>query len=203
LLFFICFTSVFAQETKYIQGVVYSSDSLKALPNVHIISKIAHRGTISLPDGSFFLRSAPNDSLLFSSIGFVRKIVTVTEQMILTNNAITVTLERDTVKMEEVVVRSFYDWQTFKYMLVNMKPLKPVNLESMDNELETSLEEIRNYPASFGGPVQAFYDYFNDMARLRRRMEHNRKLYNEQLILEGKIDDTIPALPLHLLQKTE
>jgi hypothetical protein len=140
---------------------------------------------------------------LFSSIGFVRKIVTVTEQMLLNNEPIIVSLERDTVRMEEVVVHSFYDWQTFKYMVVNMKPLKPVNLESIDKELQTSMEEIRTYPASFGGPVQAFYDYFNDMARLQRRMEHNRKLYNEQLILEGKIDDTIPALPPHLIEKTE
>jgi hypothetical protein len=39
------------------------------------------------------------------------------------------------------------------------------------------------------------------MARLQRRMEHNRQLYNEQLILEGKIEDTIPALPQHLIER--
>ena len=183
------------------QGRVFSADSLKELADVHIISKLARRGTISLPDGTFYVKSAPNDSLLFSMVGYERKIVLITEQMLMDGERISVSLERDTILMQEVVIRSFYDYQTFKYMIVNMKPLKPVNLETMDSELRTSLEEVRSYPASAGGPIQAAYDYFNDMARLQRRMEHNRRLYNEQLILEGKIADTIPALPQHLIEK--
>lgn len=200
-LLFGLFTSVFAQETKYIQGRVFSSDSLIELPDVHIISKLARRGTISLPDGSFYLKSYPNDSLLFSSVGFVRKIVPITETLLMNNERISVLLEKDTIKIDEVIVHSFYDWQTFKYLMVNMKPIKPVNLESIDKELETSLEEVRSYPASAGGPIQAAYDYFNEIARLQRRLEHNRKVYNEQLILEGKIKDTIPDLPEHLIEK--
>lgn len=185
---------------KYLEGRVFTADSLKELSDVHIISKLAKRGTISLPDGTFYIKTAVNDSLLFSMVGFSRKIVLITEKMLENNERISVMLRKDTILMQEVVIRSFYDYQTFKYMIVNMKPLKPVNLESIDRELETSLEEVRTYPASASGPVQAFYNYFNEMARLQRRMEHNRLLYNEQLILEGKFDDTIPALPEHLMR---
>ncbi len=203
LILFVGTTTVFAQESLYMQGRVFSADSLKELPDVHIISKLARRGTISLPDGTFYVKSAPNDSLLFSMVGYERKIVLITEQMLLGGERISVSLERDTILMQEIVIRSFYDYQTFKYMIVNMKPLKPVNLESMDSELKTSLEEVRSYPAAASGPIQAAYNYFNDMARLQRRMEHNRKLYNEQLILEGKINDTIPPLPQHLMERRE
>ncbi len=202
LLFFIVTTcALHAQETFYIQGRVFSADSLKEIPDVHIISKLNRRGTISLPDGTFIVKSAPNDSLMFTMMGFDRKIVTVTEKMLQEGERISVLMRRDTILMQEVIVRSFYDYQTFKYLIVNMKPLKPVNLESMESELQTSLEEVRSFPASASGPVQALYNHFNEMARLQRRMEHNRQLYNEQLILEGKIEDTIPALPQHLIER--
>jgi len=193
--------SVYAQQTMYIQGRVFSSDSLIAQSNVHIISKWAKRGTISLPDGSFYLKTAPNDSLLFSSVGFVRKIVLITDQMLLDNERISVLLVKDTIKMDEVVIRSFYDWQTFKYLFVNMKPIKPVNLDRINDELLQSLMEVRPMPLMFKGPIQTLYDMFNQMARLQRHIEHNRRVYNEELIKAGKIQDTIPALPPHLMEE--
>jgi len=73
-------------------------------------------------------------------------------------------LNKDTVNIQEVVVRSFYDWPTFKYLFVNMKPIKPVTVEWLNEELNRSLEEVRSQPLSIKGPIQALYDLFNQHA---------------------------------------
>ncbi len=199
---FVAFTGwLHAQDSWVVQGRVFSADSLKTLNNVHIISKLAHRGTISRPDGTFLLKSAPGDSILLSSIGFVSRIVPVLPYLLNGTDRMTVLLEKDTVQMDEVIVRSFYDWDTFKYLFVNMKPIKPTNLDWIQDDLMNSLTEIHPAPMMIKGPVQALYDVFNQMARLQRRLEHNRRVYNEQLIQEGRIADTIPALPDHLSEE--
>lgn len=187
-----------AQEKVWIEGRVKSSDSLINLQNVHVISKLARSGTITDDDGRFWLRGYPTDTLLFSSIGFRRKIVGFSQAQISSEGVFEVLMAKDTVKMEEVVVRAFYDWDTFKYLFVNMTTIKPTELERLNEELETSLMYVRPAPFTIKGPIQALYDVFNDMARLQRRLERNRKWYNKQMIREGRIQDTIPEKPDHI-----
>lgn len=78
-----------------------------------------------------------------------------------------------------------------------MKPVKAYEIESFENELANSLVGIEPGPFIIKGPIQALYDMFNYMARLQRRLERNRKAYNDQLIKEGRIQDTIPEVPEH------
>ncbi|MDV7400999.1 hypothetical protein RZS08_56805, partial [Arthrospira platensis SPKY1] len=94
--------------------------------------------------------------------------------------------------MEEVVIRSFYDWPTFKHLFVTMKPIKAVNLEDINDELRDILLYLDPAPYTLKGPIQTLYDLFNDAARLQRRMQRNRKAYNDQLIKEGRFNELIP-----------
>lgn len=107
-----------------------------------------------------------------------------------------VLLRRDTILMPEVVVKSFYDWPTFKHVFVHMTPIKPVDLSDINNELKDILLYMDPSPMTIM-PIQALYDLFNDMARLQRRLERNRRAYNEQLIREGKHNQLIPETPEH------
>jgi glutaredoxin-related protein len=187
-----------AQEVQYLRGRILTADSLLPMSNVHIISKKARRGTISNPEGNFTVRSMADDSLMFTSVGFARKIVHITEEMILAQDTVTFVMRKDTVRMDEVIVRSFYEWETFKYLFVNMKPIDPVSIDWLNAELERSLTEVRQRPITAKGPIQAMYDLFNHAARIQRRLERNRRWYNQQVIREGRPQDTIPALPPHL-----
>lgn len=190
-----------AQERHYIHGQLLTADSLLPLPNAHVISKYTRRGTISDQHGHFSITTRTNDSLLLTSVGFEKKIVHIPDSLIDAPYRFVMFMHKDTVRMEEVVVRSFYDWETFKYLMVNMKPVDPVDLEWIYEELERSLTEIRPAPVTIGGPIQALYNVLNRTARLQRQMERNRRLYNLQLIQAGRIKDTIPALPPHLREK--
>jgi len=186
-----------AQQSMIVHGKVLSADSLTPVSNVHIISKLARRGTITDKYGGFAFRGYGTDTLLLTSIGFSRKIIDTHDSLIDQPGGLYILLERDTVQMQEVVVRAFYDWPTFKYLFVHMEPVKAFEIEDFTTELESSLVGVRPAPLTIKGPIQALYDLFNHMARLQRRLERNRKAYNEQLIREGRIQDTIPEIPAH------
>lgn len=186
-----------AQERITLHGFVRSADSLLGLPNVHIISKLAHRGTISFKDGSFAIRGFREDTLLVSSVGYSQKLFVVNDAVLQQPHGLLVLLEKDTVRMQEVVVKAFYDWPTFKYLFVHMESIKPTEVERLDEDLDNSLVGIRPAPLTIKGPIQALYDFFNEMARLQRRLERNRAAYNAQLFKEGREQDTIPLIPPH------
>lgn len=186
-----------AQERMTLHGFVRSADSLLGLPNVHIISKLAHRGTISYKDGSFAIHGYRDDTLLVTSVGYSRKLFVVNDAVLQQPHGLLILLEKDTVRMQEVVVKAFYDWPTFKYLFVHMGSIKPTEVERLEEDLDNSLVGIRPAPLTIKGPIQALYDFFNEMARLQRKLERNRAAYNEQLIKEGRAQDTIPPLPPH------
>ena len=194
--------SLVAQKERiWIEGQVISADSLLPLKNVHIISRMARSGTISDTDGSFILRGTAIDTVYFSVIGYGYSIRKYRDSDHEEGKPWTVLLHKDTVMMEEVVVRSFYDWPTFKHLFVHMKPIKPVNLTDVTDELKDILLYVRPAPMTFKGPIQTLYDLFNDMARLQRRLERNRKYYNDQLMREGRLDELIPEEPDHTEKK--
>ncbi|PKP53961.1 MAG: hypothetical protein CVT92_02010 [Bacteroidetes bacterium HGW-Bacteroidetes-1] len=191
-------TSLHAQQTRiWIDGKVLSADSLLPINNVHIISRMARSGTISEPNGHFLLRGFEKDSVFFSAVGFQRAIIPFDISRLEEGASWNILLKKDTVQMEEVVVRSFYDWPTFKHLFVNMQPIKPVNLDYINNELKDILLYVRPAPFTIKGPIQTLYDLFNDVARLQRRLERNRHAYNEQLIKEGRQSEVIPDVPEH------
>ncbi|HMM12382.1 MAG TPA: hypothetical protein PKE03_09850 [Bacteroidales bacterium] len=203
LLFAIPFAPAFAQEVMRIEGIVMSSDSLLPQKNVHIISRMTRSGTISDENGRFTLRVLPVDTVFFSAIGFRRRIVPFDLSFLRTGESWKVLLTKDTVTMDEVVIRSFYDWPTFRHMFVKMPSIKPVNLESINEELKDILLYVQPAPMTIKGPIQTLYDLFNDMARLQRRLERNRRAYNQQLIREGRYDELIPDEPEHKYKPPE
>jgi len=181
-----------AQQSVWIEGEVLTADSLLPLKNVHIISRMNRRGTISDADGKFVLHGKTKDTVMFSAIGFHRTIMPFDSSLTENDNRWKVLLRKDTILMEEVVVRSFYDWPTFKQLFVTMKPITLPRLENINDELRDILLYMDPAPLTIKGPIQALYDLFNDAARLQRRLQRNRRLYNQQLIKEGRYDELIP-----------
>lgn len=191
------FSPAVAQDFIRIEGLVLSSDSLLPQKNVHVISRMTRSGTISDENGRFTLRALATDTVFFSAVGFKRRIVPFDQTFLRPGEWWKVMLTKDTVYMDEVLVRSFYDWPTFRHMFVKMPSIKPINLESINEELKDILLYVQPSPMTIKGPIQTLYDLFNDMARLQRRLERNRRAYNQQLIREGRFDELIPEEPEH------
>ena len=190
------------QETnvvKLLKGEVLTADSLNPIPNAHLISKNNRWGTISNEDGKFKLYVSLNDSVLITSIGYRPIILFIDDTSSQQLADYPVLMKNDTVLINEIIIRGYWDYRTFKQIIINMEPLDLGNFyditEGIDKELEFN-------PAYKGikGPIQALYDRFNKNERLERKLIRNRYEYNQMMIKMGRIKDTIPAIPEHMRQ---
>ncbi len=181
-------------------GQVVSSDSLEPIPNVHILSKNNRWGTISNEDGFFRMLVSNDDSVLISSMGYSRKIVWINDSIRQLKQPVRFTLDRDTILIHEVVIRGFWDYRTFKQMIISMKPM---DLKQFYPDMDADPLLYYNPPHALvmKGPVQALYDAFNKTARLERKLIKNRKEYNQLMINLGREKDTIPSIPEHMREK--
>jgi len=176
-----------------LNGTLLTGDSLHPVPDAHVISKFNHWGTITNDQGRFVLYVSPYDSVLFTSIGFKPAIVYIDDSVQKQIDHFKLLMEVDTVLINEVIIHAFYDYRTFKQMIINMKP---VNLDQFYPDWEgTELLYKQPTPMGFKGPVQALYDWLNRSARLQRKLIKNRKQYNKLMMQMGRPQDTIPAIP--------
>ena len=182
-----------------ILGKIVASDSLLPVRNTHVISKMAHCGTISNRDGIFFIPAKTVDTLWVSCIGYGRLLIPVDSTMA-NIDTMRIVLHPDTITLKEVTVLPFYDYNTFKQMIINM-PSKP-----MPRELQRLNEELagmksgrkRNQYANFenGGitasPIQYLYDKYNASARRQNKLLRNRRMFNDILREQGRTDELLP-----------
>ena len=201
-----CFFALIEVEQSYgenlpdsifiLQGKIISNDSLLPIHNAHIISKFNHWGTISNEEGVFKMYVSEYDSLLITSVGYRPMIVHVDDSVTANKDLFHIQMFRDTISINEVIIRAFWDYQTFKLIVSEMEP---VSLDQFYPDYEgTGLLYKEIQPYYFKGPVQALYDVFNRDARLQRKLVRIRKQYNELMMQLGRPFDTIPATPEHM-----
>jgi len=127
LLFFAVFLSqnpVSAQEKKedlvQFSGVIVTGDSLQPVPFVNIIIQNTHRGTTSDYFGYFSLVARPNDTLIFSCIGFKHNQFIVPDSLSTNRYSLIQVLITDTFLLSETYI---YPWPTkdqFKMAFLNL-----------------------------------------------------------------------------------
>lgn len=184
----------FSDSLFLLEGRVLSSDSLLPVENAHIISKFNQWGTISDEKGDFAMLVNKNDSLLITSIGFGALILYLDDSLETVDTPLRIYMAKDTILMNEFIVHAFWDYATFKQMIIDMKP---IDFDFSRLDFEENL--ILALPSSMGlSPVQALYNRFNKDERLKRHLLKNRKKYNELMIDMGRPQDTIPAIPEHM-----
>ncbi|MDP2724535.1 MAG: hypothetical protein Q8O72_17505 [Bacteroidales bacterium] len=179
-----------------LEAEVLSSDSLLPVPNAHIISKFNRVGTISNHLGQFKMMVDPNDSLLITSMGYSPLILTITDSIKALPGEMQILLQKDTLMINEVIIRAYFEYEVFKQMVIDMKPIDLSQFYPVWEGTELLYREPT--PMTFGGPIQALYDHFNHIARLQRKLLRNREQYNKVMIQMGRPQDTIPAIPEHM-----
>ena len=185
-----------SDSIRILDAVLLTSDSLLPVKNAHIISKFNRWGTISNREGRFMMYVSDHDSLLVTSIGFRPQIVRVDSSYFIDDSIIQIRLVKDTVSINEVVIRGFFDYETMKQIVVEMEPIDLTNFYPDWSGTELLYRDPQ--PMSFKGPIQALYDVFNRSARLQRKLINNRKEYNRIMTQMGRAGDTIPAIPEHM-----
>ena len=180
-------------------GKIVASDSLQPVRNTHVISKMAHCGTISNREGVFFIPAQPVDTLWISCIGYSRRLIPVDSTMVSVDTMLII-LHPDTITLKEVTVLPFYDYKTFKQMIIDM-PTKPMpkEIQRLNDELagmKTGKKRNPYFDFSNGGivasPIQYLYDQYNSSARRQNKLLRNRKMFNDVLREQGRTDELLP-----------
>ena len=177
---FFCCISLKAQNKYFtIKGSIVSADSLAPIPQVHILSELSHFGTISDFDGKFSIRTREIDTLRISSIGFVTKYININHDSINANN-FRITLQRDTIVLDEIDITPYYNFSTVKEIVGNAPIEKPFIVKGVNDNIEDFLyQKPKKIPDDKGilSPIQTLYNRFNKKERLKRKLERNRKKY--------------------------
>lgn len=184
-----------ADSLLIMEGQVVSDDSLIPIPNVHIISKENRWGTISNDNGKYKMYVSPGDSVLFTSIGFSPLIIHIDDTLIKSARESYILMEKDTILINEVIIRAYWDYETFKQLIINMEPLDLSQFYPDWEDTELLYRPVTPTPIS--GPIQGLYNLLNKDARLQRKLVKNRKQYNQLMIQMGRPQDTIPVSPEH------
>ncbi len=109
-------------ENKYItfSGFVIDSKTEEPLPNAYISIPAAGRGTIADARGYFILYVFPEDSVVFSYVGFKPQYHRIPKKATLNYSAV-VELQQDAKLLKEVKVYPFSSEEEFKEALITME----------------------------------------------------------------------------------
>ncbi len=177
---FFCCVSLTAQNKYFpIKGSIVSADSLTPIPQAHILSELSHFGTTSDFDGSFSIQTREIDTLRISCIGFITKYININHDSIDANN-FRITLQRDTIILDEIDVTPYYNFSTVKEIVGTAPVEKPFIVKGVNDNIEDFLyQKPKKIPDDKGilSPIQALYNRFNKKERLKRKLERNRKKY--------------------------
>ncbi len=185
-----------ADSLYILDAVILTNDSLLPVENAHVISKFNRWGTISNEEGRFKLYVQDSDSVLITSMGFSSVIIEIDSLVLSYDGVIQIRLPKDTLSINEVVIRAYWDYKTMKQIVIDMQP---IDLSQFYPNWEgTELLYLDPHPYTIKGPIQALYDAFNRSARMQRQLVKNRKEYNKLMFMMGRYLDTIPAIPEHM-----
>ena len=177
-------------------GYVVTADSLRPVRNTHVISKMAHCGTISNQYGMFHIQARQVDTLWVSCVGYMRRLIAI-DPSLTSADTLVIRLYPETITLREVTVLPFSNYDDFKQTLITMPSIEtPDEIERLHddlNELWLSREPVGNGMATVSAsPIQYLYDKYNASARRQATLARNRRMYNEVLREQGRTDELLP-----------
>ncbi len=177
-------------------GYVVTADSLHPIRNTHVISKMAHCGTITDLQGKFHILAHQTDTLWVSCIGYSRRLVAL-DTTLTSRDTLVIRLRPETITLREVTVLPFSNYEGFKEMLITMPSIEtPDELKRLNEDLdELWLSRVpagNGMPTITANPIQYLYDKYNKSARFQATLKRNRKMYNEVLREQGRPDELLP-----------
>ena len=179
IIFLSCISLSAQNKYSTVKGEIVSADSLAPIPQAHILSELSHFGTTSDFEGKFSIQTREIDTLRISCIGFITKYININHDSIDPNN-FRITLQRDTIILDEIDVTPYYNFSTVKEIVRAAPVEKPFIVKGVNDNIEDFLyQKPKKIPDDKGilSPIQTLYNRFNKKEQLKRKLERNRKKY--------------------------
>ena len=206
LVFLSCCLAAVAQSEKenhgddvHLYGYVVTADSLHPIRNTHVISKMAHCGTITNVQGKFHIPAKSVDTLWVSCVGYQRRLIAI-DSTTRFHDTLVIRLWPETITLREVTVLPFTNYETFKEMLITMPSIEtPREIEMLEEDLASMRTGRKRNPyfnvenmGITASPLQFLYDKYNKSARRQNKLQRNRRMYNDVLREQGRTDELLP-----------
>ena len=180
-------------------GYVVTADSLHPIRNTHVISKMAHSGTITNQQGKFHVQAHRVDTLWVSCVGYQRRLIAI-DSTTRIHDTLVIRLWPETITLREVTVLPFTNYETFKEMLITMPSIEtPREIEMLEEDLASMRTGRKRNPyfnvenmGITASPLQFLYDKYNKSARRQNKLQRNRRMYNDVLREQGRTDELLP-----------
>ena len=204
--FLILGMTLFGQQTKKLEGQVFSIDGDVA--GTHVINSTTQRATITDVNGFFSIPVRFNDTLVFSAVQYKRKVVPV-HLPVFESGFLNVYMEAGEIKLEEVTVMPYNLSGELSKDLdsLHIDPLVTANTLGLPNanirtptQAERSLYAARTWDAHFyiiaaGTNLDPLMNYFSGRTkRLNQRIAREtayeqiqkvRRFYIDSLFVQG------------------
>ena len=115
----------------------------------------------------------------FPIFGFVTKYIHINHDSI-NADSFRITLQRDTIILDEIDVTPYYNFSTVKEIVRNAPIEKPFIVKGVNDNIEkVSYQKPKKIPDDKGilSPIQTLYNRFNKKERLKRKLERNKRKY--------------------------
>lgn len=98
-----------------------TDELLQPLPYAHVLVLTNYRGTITDRQGKFSFVTQVGDSIMFSTLGYRRKIIVIPDTLSTPFYTLDLVLDEDTFMIAEVEVYPWKDYEEFKEAFINLK----------------------------------------------------------------------------------
>jgi len=191
-----------SSSNKVFSGIIIDDSLDYALHSVHLWNESTRMGTISNDSGEFSIKVRSQDTVVFSSIGYLSYVIVVSSSL---NQKVVVRLKPKKYEIDEVVVRRFRSYESFKYQVIHLdlpeataaELREYIKLTSTAAALEADRERaIKDKLDGFGyttplsggiDPEKAFKEKISDLKKRERviQSKFNRVLVGDITQLEG------------------
>lgn len=185
-----------SSSNKVFSGEVIDDSLAYAVPSVHIWNESTRMGTFSNSHGEFSIKLRSQDTIVFSAIGYYSSVIVVSSS--LDQNEV-VRLKPKKYEIDEVVIRRFRSYESFKYQVIHLDlpesktaELKEyINLTSTAAALEADRERAVNdkmetgrfgYTTVLGAGIDREKVFKEKMSNLKKREKIISAKFNRVLV---------------------
>ncbi|WKN29815.1 carboxypeptidase-like regulatory domain-containing protein [Porifericola rhodea] len=187
VLFVIPLLAVAQQEERVLlEGIVLDADSLQVLPSVHVRITNSGLGGVTEADGRFRLRVNPDDSVVFSSVGYKPYLIVPSDSTEESLRKLIIRMKPQVTVLEEVRFKDYQDLS--KYIrreydtTVDLRRPKGKPLfEDQEPEDRPAVSTIGGmHGANLEGGLTALANLFSSEFQQKKKLEEILKIEEEE-----------------------
>lgn len=189
---------------KVFSGKIIDDSLAYSLPSVHLWNESTRMGTISDASGEFAIHVRSQDTVVFSAIGYESYVTVISSSL---NQKVVVRLKSKKYEIDELVVRRFRNYESFKYQVIHLDLPEEETAElkehikltsiaaALENDRERAIKEKLEtgrlgYITPLGKGIDREKAFKEKMSNLKKRervinAKFNRVLVGDLTQLEG------------------